>query len=65
MKIYPETLYSVAAFPSDKDYQNWSRRWLEANGLMDGHRYSVNLKTGAATRGPKMNLPVQKISKSP
>lgn len=57
-------LRSVSDFPSDRAYQQWSKQWLEANGLNDGYRYSVNLRTGEVTKGPKMNLPTPKLSKS-
>lgn len=65
MQTDPQTLCSVAAFHSDRDYQKWSLHWLRANGLLDGYRYSVNLRTGEARKGAKMNPTPQKLSKTP
>lgn len=64
MTLPQQALKSRSEFATDREYQEHWRSSLSNAGLVDGFAYTINLRTGVATRGDKMKLEPVKISKS-
>jgi len=64
MRIDPSTLKSRSVFPTDAIYQHWCGTLFERYKLNDGYSYSISVDTGVVSKGKKMKLTDDKISKS-